>query len=138
MLANVEPGNGSRYGGGGVRGFDDTDISSGVSMTMAVALPLLKLLPFVQLLAELLPLLLLVELDSLSGFTFGEPGEWYSEDIRIRRSRRHLVVGNSLLIRRVSAKKKYHILIKLKSFEDILKLVFSYVYLEANVCSRRH
>lgn len=77
MLANVEPGNGSRYGGGGVRGLDDTDISRGVSMTMAVALPLLKLLPFVQLAAELLPLplLLLVEFDSLSGLTFGEPGE---------------------------------------------------------------
>lgn len=77
MLANVEPGKGSRYGGGGVRGFDETDISRGVSMTMAVALPLMKLLPFVQLLTELLPqlLLLFVELDSLSGLTFGEPGE---------------------------------------------------------------
>lgn len=32
-MANVEPGNGSRYGGGGVRGFvDATDISMGHSV----------------------------------------------------------------------------------------------------------
>lgn len=80
VVANVDPGNGSRYGGGGVRGFDDgTDISNGVSV-------------------------LFVELDSLSGLTPGEGGEWYSDDTRMRRSRRHFVVGSSLLDIRVSAR----------------------------------
>lgn len=45
------------------------------------------------------------ELDSLRGLTaIGEADgdEWYSEDMRIRRSRRHLVVGSSLLFSRLS------------------------------------
>lgn len=74
VVANVDPGNGSRYGGGGVLGFDCTDMSNGVS----------------------------VLLDSLSGLTPGDGGEWYSDETRIRRSRRHFVVGSSLLDKRVS------------------------------------
>lgn len=50
VVANVDPGNGSRYGGGGVRGFDGTDISSGVSLLFA-------------------------EFDSLRGLTPGDGGE---------------------------------------------------------------
>lgn len=44
------------------------------------------------------------EFDSLSGLTaIGEDGdEWYSDDMRIRRSRLHFVVGSSLLVKRVS------------------------------------
>lgn len=51
VLAKVEPGNGSRYGGGGERGFvDATDISIGHSVFM-------------------------VEFDSLNGFMPGDAGE---------------------------------------------------------------
>lgn len=50
VLANVDPGNGSRYGGGGVLGFDGTDMSRGVSV-------------------------LFVEFDSLSGLIPGDGGE---------------------------------------------------------------
>lgn len=50
VVANVDPGRGSRYGGGGVRGFDGTDMSKGVSV-------------------------LFVELDSLRGLTPGDGGE---------------------------------------------------------------
>lgn len=51
VVANVDPGKGSRYGGGGVRGFDGTDMSRGVSV------------------------LLFVEFDSVRGLTLGEGGE---------------------------------------------------------------
>lgn len=51
VVANVDPGNGSRYGGGGVLGFDGTDMSSGVSV------------------------LLFVEFDSLRGLMPGDGGE---------------------------------------------------------------
>lgn len=56
VFANVDPGSGSRYGGGGVRGFDVNDISMGDS--------------------QLLLLLLLAEFDSLNGFMpAGDGGE---------------------------------------------------------------
>lgn len=75
-----EPGNGSRYGGGGGAAIFDTVvvISKGVSMfAFSFKVPLF---------------------DSPNGFTATELSLWYSDDKRMRRSRRHFVVGSSLFI----------------------------------------
>lgn len=74
----------------------DTDMSSGDSRPTGLAASVFGLAAEFD------------ELDSLSGLTaIGEDGddEWYSDDIRIRRSRLHFVVGSSLLVKRLSENK---------------------------------
>lgn len=96
IVLNWEPGNGSRYGGGGgLAAAAVTDISSGISI-------LLPLSPLLLLTQPMMPFvwfdspngLMLVPLFPVADSWLG----WYSDDSRIRRSRRHLVVGNSLFI----------------------------------------
>lgn len=79
----------------------ETDISSGDSWPTGLAANAFGLV------AEL------EEFDSLSGLTaIGEDGdEWYSEDMRIRRSRLHFVVGSSLLFKRLSGNTILHTLL---------------------------
>lgn len=101
IALNCEPGSGSRYGGGG--GFAAptavTDISSGISILLPLFPLLLLTQPMFDSLSGLILLPLFPVVDSWVW--------WYSDDRRMRRSRRHLVVGNSLFIEsRVSAQEK--------------------------------
>lgn len=108
IALNCEPGNGSRYGGGGglvaATAAAVTDISNGIS----------TLLPLIPLLLLTQPMMPFVWFDSPNGLILLPPFPvvgswlwWYSDDRRMRRSRRHLVVGNSLFIdNRVSAEKR--------------------------------